>query len=104
MKTTKLETVPPLPSRLSKTPWQSSPTWHRRADAEVVVEDNPAADDPAAYVLLETLPMKFDKLERSLKIYMKQPAMMESPEPITVQALPIVEDTPAEILKAQFDG
>lgn len=69
-------------------------------DAEVVSEDNPAADDPAAYVLLETLPMKFDKLERSLKVYMSQPALMDSAEPITVQALPVVEDAPATMVKA----
>jgi len=69
-------------------------------DAEVVLEDNPAEDDPAAYVLLQTLPMKFDKLERSLKVYMAQPTLMESAEPITVEALPVVEDTPAQMIKA----
>lgn len=55
--------------------------------------DRPEADDPAAYVLLEPLPMNFDKLERSLKVYM-QHSMYTSPEPITVQTLPVVEDTP----------
>lgn len=56
--------------------------------------DRPEADDPAAYVLLEPLPMNFDKLERSLKVYM-QHSMYTSPEPITVQTLPVVEDMPA---------
>ena len=55
--------------------------------------DRPEADDPAAYVLLEPLPMNFDKLERSLKVYM-QHSMYTSPEPITFQTLPVVEDTP----------
>ena len=58
------------------------------------VMDRPEADDPAAYVLLEPLPMNFDKLERSLQVYM-QHSMYTSPEPITVQTLPVVEDTPA---------
>jgi coatomer subunit gamma len=57
------------------------------------IMDRPEADDPAAYVLLEPLPMNFDKLERSLKVYM-QHSMYTLPEPITVQTLPIVEDTP----------
>ena len=70
------------------------------ADPEDIAPDNPAADDSAAYVLLESLPMKFDKLERSLKAYMATPTSMDSPEPITVQALPIVEDTPAEVARA----
>jgi coatomer subunit gamma len=56
--------------------------------------DRPEADDPAAYVLLESLPMNFDKLERSLKVYM-QHSMYTSPDPITVQTLPVVEDAPA---------
>jgi coatomer protein complex subunit gamma len=57
------------------------------------IMDRPEADDTAAYVLLEPLPMNFDKLERSLKVYM-QHSMYTSPEPITVQTLPVVEDTP----------
>jgi coatomer subunit gamma len=69
-------------------------------DTEVVPEDVPLVGDTAAYVLLDALPMSFEKLERSMKMYMQQPAVMESPEPITVQALPVVEDTPAEIRKA----
>jgi coatomer protein complex subunit gamma len=63
-------------------------------------QENPAEDDPAAYIVLGSLPMNFDKLERSLKMYMHQPSAMDTPEPITVQALPVVEDTPAEILRS----
>jgi coatomer protein complex subunit gamma len=69
-------------------------------DAKVIIEDNLATNDPTAYILLEALPISFDKLEHLLKIYMQQPAIMELPKPITVQALPIIEDTLAEILKA----
>jgi coatomer protein complex subunit gamma len=67
-------------------------------DAKVgeVPPNNPAKDDTAAYVLLENLPTRFDKLEDSLKMYMQAPMAMESPEPITIQALPIMEDTVAE--------
>jgi coatomer protein complex subunit gamma len=70
------------------------------AEAEEIPPDTPVEGDTAAYVLLEALPMNFDKLERSLKVYMEAPMTMESPEPITVDALPIVEDTPAELAKA----
>lgn len=67
---------------------------------EITISDNPAEDDTAAYVLLKTLPMSFDKLERSLKMYMATPVSMDSLEPITVEALPIVEDTPEQIAHA----
>jgi coatomer protein complex subunit gamma len=43
--------------------------------------------------------MSFDKLERSMKAYMLTPMTMESPDPITVMALPIVEDTVADLQK-----
>jgi coatomer subunit gamma len=67
------------------------------AEAEDIPADNPAEDDTAAYVLLGQLPMNFEKLERSMKAYMSIPSAMESPEPITLEALPVVEDTAAEI-------
>eukprot|EP00542_Grammatophora_oceanica_P018219 CAMPEP_0194047586 /NCGR_PEP_ID=MMETSP0009_2-20130614/25057_1 /TAXON_ID=210454 /ORGANISM="Grammatophora oceanica, Strain CCMP 410" /LENGTH=953 /DNA_ID=CAMNT_0038693247 /DNA_START=35 /DNA_END=2896 /DNA_ORIENTATION=+ len=67
------------------------------AEPEEIPPDNPAEDDPAAFVLLEALPMSFDKLERSLKAYVATPASMDSITPITVEALPIVEDTPEEL-------
>lgn len=87
-----------LEDAMVKFPYQAP---DEEAEGEAAdIADNPAADDTAAYVLLEPLPMNFDKLERSLKVYMSTPATMESPEPITVEALPIVEDTPAELAKA----
>lgn len=69
------------------------------AEAEEIPPDNPAEDDTAAYVLLQTLPMTFAKLEQSIQVYMSSPATMESAEPITIEALPIVEDTPEQIAK-----
>lgn len=65
-------------------------------EAEEMPPDKPAPEDPASVVLLEGLPMSFDKLERSMKAYMAAPMAMESPEPITVATLPIVEDTPVQ--------
>eukprot|EP00978_Attheya_sp_CCMP212_P013599 scaffold34139_cov45-Attheya_sp.AAC.2 len=69
------------------------------AEAEDILPDEPVADDAAAYVMLETLPMTFDKLERSIQAYMTAPYAMESPEPLTLSTLPIIEDT-VEDLKA----
>lgn len=65
------------------------------ASSPALNSENPADDDPASVVLLEGLPMSFDKLERSLKMYMAAPMSMETPEPITFSVLPIVEDAPA---------
>lgn len=65
-------------------------------DAEVVPADTPTEGDTAAYALLENLPMSFDKLERSLKLYMQAPQAMETPEPITLTSLPVVEDSVVE--------
>jgi coatomer subunit gamma len=60
--------------------------------------DRPTPGDPAAYIILESLPMgTFDKLERSLKMYMNMPGIMDQPVPISFDSLPIVEDTPAQI-------
>lgn len=64
------------------------------AGEEEQPQDTPLPDDTAAYVLLEALPMNFDKLERSLKTYMQQPATMVNPESIAFSVLPVVEDTP----------
>lgn len=74
------------------------------AVAEEIPPDEPAPDDPAAYVLLKTMPMSFDKLERSLKMYMAAPMAMETPEPITIEALPVVEDTPAQLAASTSGG
>jgi coatomer subunit gamma len=55
-------------------------------------------------VLLKALPMSFDKLERSLKMYMAAPMTMDSPDPITFSVLPIVEDAPALARTVSGDG
>jgi len=68
------------------------------AQADEIPPDNPAEDDPAAYVYLKPIPMSFDKLERSLKVYMSAPMEMEKADPITIEALPVVEDVPADRL------
>ena len=69
-------------------------------DAEEIPPDVPQDDDIAAYVLLETLPMSFEKLERSMTAYMNTPVSMDSSDVLTFDALPIVEDTPEEIAVA----
>lgn len=56
------------------------------------VPDEPQAGDPAAFVLLQGLPMSFDRLERSIRAYVKAPAAMDSPEQLTLSTLPIVEE------------
>mmetsp|Transcript_9952 Transcript_9952/g.15344 ORF Transcript_9952/g.15344 Transcript_9952/m.15344 type:complete len:962 (+) Transcript_9952:175-3060(+) len=74
------------------------------AEAEDIPADVPVDGDMAAYVLLEPLPMNFDKLERSLKSYMATPMSMEQGEPITLSTLPIVEDTVEEQNAAATGG
>ena len=59
---------------------------------EEPVPDEPQAGDPAAFVLLQGLPMSFDRLERSIRAYVKAPAAMDSPEQLTLSTLPIVEE------------
>jgi len=70
------------------------------AEAEDIPEDVPVQGDTAAYVLLEAMPMSFDKLERSMTAYMNTPASMGCGDEITFDALPIVEDTAEEIAVA----
>lgn len=67
------------------------------AEVEDIAPDVYVEGDSAAFLLLESLPMSFDKLERSVKAYVSTPMSMESPEPITLSTLPIVEDTVEEI-------
>mmetsp|Transcript_2554 Transcript_2554/g.5373 ORF Transcript_2554/g.5373 Transcript_2554/m.5373 type:complete len:944 (-) Transcript_2554:213-3044(-) len=74
------------------------------AEADDIPEDVPVEGDTAAYVLLESMPMSFDKLERSMTAYMNTPMSMGSPEEITFEALPIVEDTAEEIAVAMNGG
>mmetsp|Transcript_17788 Transcript_17788/g.38425 ORF Transcript_17788/g.38425 Transcript_17788/m.38425 type:complete len:960 (+) Transcript_17788:125-3004(+) len=59
---------------------------------EEPVPDVPQAGDPAAFVLLQGLPMSFDRLDRSIRAYVKAPTAMESAEQLTFSALPIVEE------------
>jgi len=66
-------------------------------DAEDIPADEPVAGDTAAYIFLESMPMTFDKLERSMTAYMSTPVSMDTPDEITFDALPIVEDTAEEI-------
>jgi coatomer subunit gamma len=73
------------------------------AEAEDIPADTPAPDDTAAFLLLEPLPMNFDKLERSMKAYMDTPMSMDSPEPITLSSLPIIEDSAADIVASSAD-
>lgn len=74
------------------------------AEAEDIPADVPAQGDTAAYVLLETMPMSFEKLERSMTAYMNAPVSMDTPDAITFDALPIVEDTAEEIAVAMGGG
>lgn len=59
---------------------------------EEPVPDEPQAGDTAAFVLLQGLPMSFDRLDRSIRAYVKAPAAMDSPEQLTLSTLPIVEE------------
>ncbi|KAL7473831.1 hypothetical protein ACHAXS_014470 [Conticribra weissflogii] len=61
------------------------------AEAEPV-PDVPKAGDPAAYVLLQGLPMSFDRLDRSIRAYVQAPAAMASAEQLTLNTLPVVEE------------
>merc|ERR1719148_512908 len=79
------------------------------AEAEYIPADVPEAGDPAASVLLEAMPMSFEKLERSMTAYLNTPSSMEvtaeeEGNGITFDALPIVEDTPEQIAIASGGG
>jgi len=71
-------------------------------EPEEVPVDEPVAGDTAAFVLLEGLPMSFDKLQRSLKTYKSSPGAMTSSEAITLTTLPVVEDTEEEVATEEF--
>ena len=70
-------------------------------DADEVPVDEPEDGDPAAFLLLEAMPLSFDKLERSVKAYMSAPAAMGGSEALTFASLPILEDLPEEEEKAE---
>jgi len=63
-------------------------------EADEIPPDEPVEGDEAAFVLLETLPMSFDKLHRSLLAYQSAPGSMQSKESIELSSLPILEDRP----------
>jgi len=86
-----------LEDAMGKNPYVPPP---EDTEADDIPPDQPVDGDTAAYVLLEGLPMNFDKLERSLKSYMAAPLSMENAEPITLNTLPIVEDTAADLAAA----
>jgi len=54
--------------------------------------EEPEAGDPAAFCLLQGMPMSFDRLDRSLRAYTKAPGALESSEELTFANLPIVEE------------
>lgn len=74
------------------------------AEPEDIPDDVPVDGDAAAYALLESMPMTFEKLERSMTAYLNTPVSMESPDAITFETLPIVEDTAEEIVAAMGGG
>jgi len=66
-----------------------------------IPKDEPADGDHAAYVLLDGMPVSFEKLRRSLLVYRSSPGSMESPEALTFANLPVVEDSAEESTSAQ---
>lgn len=61
------------------------------AVADEVPPDIPTENDAAAHVFAP-LPMSFEKLARSVKLYKSVPGSIESAEPVSLSSLPIVED------------
>ena len=62
------------------------------SEEEEKYADSPADDDYASMFFLQPLPMNFEKLERSIQAYMSTPYAMSSPDALTLEKLPIVED------------
>ena len=67
------------------------------------VPDEPQAGDPAAFVLLQGMPLSFDRLDRSIRAYVSAPAAMSSSEQLTFANLPVVEEY-EEPKEAVVDG
>lgn len=65
-------------------------------DPENLPKDEPVAGDSAAYVLLDGMPVSFDKLRRSLEMYQNTPGAMDTADSLTFSGLPVVEDVPEE--------
>jgi len=74
------------------------------AEADELPQDEPVTGDSAAFMLLDTLPMSFDKLQRSLTVYKSSPDTMESAEPLVLSNLPVVEDIPTDLTASVVDG
>ena len=70
---------------------------------EDIPADEPVPGDSAAFLLLEGMPMSFDKLERSIKAYVSTPGAMLSNEMLSFKALPIVEDNVTDMLQRGVD-
>jgi len=66
------------------------------AHADEIPPDEPVVGDKAAFLLLDSLPMSFDKLQRSLMRYKAAPGAMENSITLTFSSLPVVEDYPEE--------
>lgn len=76
------------------------------SDDDVLGEDEPGdvplPGDTAATIILDDLPLSFDKLRRSLMVYGSSPGSMESNEALTFSALPIVEDEPEDVMTSDM--
>lgn len=68
---------------------------------EEELKDEPVAGDIASFVLLDGMPMSFDKLKRSLMVYQSSPGSMESNEALSFSKLPILEDSPEDMTSSQ---
>jgi len=88
-------TIHVLEDAMEKNPYIAPP---EDTEADQMPPDVPVAGDSAAYVLLDGMPMTFDKLRRSLIAYQNTPGAMESNEPLTFATLPIVEDSAADVV------
>jgi coatomer protein complex subunit gamma len=92
-----------LEDAMEKNPY-IPPSEDEVADADDMPKDEPVEGDTAAFVLLEGMPMSFDKLRRSLMVYQSSPGSMESAEALTFTTLPIVEDSPEDTTSSHDNG
>jgi len=92
-----------LEDAMEKNPY-IPPSEDEVADADDMPKDEPVEGDTAAFVLLEGMPMSFDKLRRSLMVYQSSPGSMESAEALTFTNLPIVEDSPEDTTSSHDNG
>jgi coatomer protein complex subunit gamma len=76
------------------------------SDDDVLDEDEPGdvplPGDTAATIILDDLPLSFDKLRRSLMVYESSPGSMDSDEALTFSVLPIVEDEPEDVMTSDM--